>query len=171
MPRRHSGRQALVDTVFRRCMQFDERTLDDIRAAIRQELKDIRLRTGASVFGRPGHPVGDDVIDWQPSDHDLQIMISRNCMGEGEWEFYPAYSTPPRYVSRQRVLQLVQVLEEGHGREQERQALKDMLADLRSGVQHWKAKHARARAKAVELHELEVDVTNRAFAGHVGELL
>lgn len=148
-------RQQLVNGVFARCMAEDVRTLDRIREEVRAKVRREAMATGALVFG-------EDRV-WDPTDHQLQIMISRNAMGEGEWDYFPAYSTPPRYVSRRRVLELAE--RQGRGtldaaalRELERQ-----LEDLCEGLRHWRRKHRRAREKEGELTALVNNVTNRAF--------
>jgi hypothetical protein len=134
--------QELVDSVFRDCMKRDVRDLELLRKAVRAAFAQ---RWGVNTSNvRPG----------MATDHALQIAISRNCMGEGEWEFYPAYSNPPRYVSRARVLELAQ-REVTQGLDVwERQELDAQLADLEQGIAHWKAKHQRARDKVEELDAL-----------------
>lgn len=151
---RHERLQALVDETFAACMERDERTLGEIRAAVRARLAPLGLSPTET-----------------PTDHELQIAISRNATGSGEWEYYPAYSTPPRYVSRRRVMQLVRRAEEWKLTPAEARALQEMLADLESGIRHWRAKHARARAKEDELRHLVTHITNRAFRGFAGVLL
>lgn len=130
-------KQRLVDRVFDRCMALDLRELDAIREMVRRELSML------PAFRR-----------WQPTDHELQIIISRNCTGDGDWDYYPAYSTPPRYVSRRRVLELAR-LETERGLDMwERRELDEQLADLERGVHHWRAKHATARRREAELDAL-----------------
>lgn len=130
--------QELVDAVFADCMRHDRRTLAEIRAFVRAVVRAQKNALGS-----------EDV-----SEHQLQIMISRNCMGEGEWRYHPAYTKPPRYVSRARVLELAK-REITHGLDVwERQELDAQLADLERGIAHWKAKHQRARAKVEELDAL-----------------
>ena len=155
---RANARQALVDMVFRQCMARDERTLGDIRRRVREHARDAR----------------GPLYDWatHATDHELQIMISRNCMGEGEWEYFPAYSSPPRYVSRARVRELCKAAEEGRQLTPHAwREMKEQLDDLRNGVAHWRAKHARARQKEQELGALVEDLATRAFAGHHDVLL
>jgi hypothetical protein len=135
-------------------MAVDERTLAAIRAAVRQQALDT-----------PG------LWGWAPTDHELQIMISRNCMGEGQWDFYPAYSSPPRYVSRARVLELCGLAEQGRLNEAQRRELRAQRDDLIQGVKHWVAKHAAARTKELELDHLVDDIAMRAFAGHYDTLV
>jgi hypothetical protein len=145
--------------VFRQCMARDERTLGDIRRRVRESIS-------SQWHGR------GSLMGWEPTDHQLQIMISRNCMGEGEWELYPAYATPPRYVSRERVRQLCAAAEEGRLRgARDWQEMRVQLEDLKRGIAHWRAKHARARQKEKELGALVEDLSIRAFAGHHDVLL
>jgi hypothetical protein len=147
--------QRIVDQAFVECMQTDRRTLAEIRAEVRRRLL----------------LVSELDVDWGISDHQLQIMISRNAMGEGEWEYYPAYTSPPRYVSRERIQQLVDYAEAGRLTDWEARRLQEMLEDLERGVAHWRAKHARARQKEEELANLARRISNRAFRGHTGLLL
>ena len=86
--------QDLVDEVFRRSLAEDVRTLAALTRRVRERVSDAR--------------------HGGPTDHEIQIALSRNCMGEGEWDYFPAYSAPPRYVSRARVIALAQ-LEVTHG--------------------------------------------------------
>jgi hypothetical protein len=154
--RSRDTRQALVDRVFAQCMARDERTLERIRQQVRiaaYEHRNINLSA------------------WRPTDHELQIMISRNCMGEGEWEYFPAYSNPPRYVSRERVRRLCALAEQGCLTERERAQLREQLEDLNNGIAHWRAKHRRARQKEAELLALVDDISLKAFAGHYSELV
>jgi hypothetical protein len=168
MAGRDSKRQALVDEVFRQCLAKDRRSLDEIRQAIRERLAQVpRVGSTEAAFRNPNYALAT----WQPPDHELQIMISRNCMGDGEWDFHPAYSTPPRYVSKARVEELVGRAEQGSATASEMRALSEMLADVEVGVKHWQAKHARARAKETELTNLARTISNRAFQGHTGALL
>ena len=150
-------RQKLVNKVFASCMALDERALGEIRKRVREEV---------ALLGEH-HPLHR----WAPSDHQLQIMISRNCMGEGEWQYFPAYSNPPRYVSRERVRQLCAIAENRNLLESKRRELKEQLADLDNGIRHWRAKHNRARQKEAELRALVDDISMRAFAGHHTELV
>lgn len=156
--RRNNPRQELVDSVFARCMQRDERTLDQIRQRIREACAE-----------QPSHI--EILRRWYPSDHELQIMISRNAMGEGEWAYLPAYSNPPRYISRARVMELCSMAERGQLTEGLRAELREQLADLRRGIAHWRAKHQRARQKERELTALVDDISMRAFHGHYDNLL
>ena len=149
--RRKIGWQDLVDEVFEACLLHDRRTLAEIRAA---------ARSRGALFGLAS--------GGEPTDHELQIMISRNCMGEGEWQYYPAYSSPPRYVSRRRIAALVAQAEAGQLPEEGRKLLRQMLDDLSAGVAHWKAKHARARQKVEELETLCDHIAIRAFRGSAG---
>jgi hypothetical protein len=148
--------QRIVDQAFAECMQNDRRTLAEIRHEIRRQL--MLQSVDAEQEGRI-------------TDHQLQIMISRNAMGEGEWEYYPAYTSPPRYLSRKRIQQLVDYAEAGRLTQPEAKRLQEMLEDLERGVGHWRAKHARARQKEEELANLARRISNRAFGGHTGVLL
>lgn len=149
--------QEVVNRVFRECMAADQRTLDEIRAAVRAELK--LTDEATTLWG------------WQPSNHELQIMISRNCMGEGEWDYFPAYSNPPRYISKHRLMYLLDRAEKKRLMPSEQQVLRDYQADLSRAKAHWIAKHKQAKAKERELETLIVDVSTRAYAGHYEELL
>ena len=154
--RKSNARQALVDNMFQWCMAHDERTLAEIRERIRREMR---------------HELRHDLHGWEPTSHELQIMISRNAMGEGDWDYYPAYSNPPRYVSRARVRELCALAEQGRLSEVSRKEMREQLEDLNNGVRHWRAKHATARRKEKELLALVDDIAVRAFAGHHAELL
>jgi hypothetical protein len=124
--------QEEVDVTFRLCLQRDLRTLELIQRAVRAHVAAAARLT----------------------DHELQILISRNCTGDGEWDYFPAYTRPPRYVSRARVLELARLEVERGLDVWERAELDAQLGDLERGVAHWRAKHAVARQREAELDAL-----------------
>lgn len=144
--------------VFEICMASDVRELDGIRRVIRKHL--------ASEQAQQDCP--EHMRDWQPSDYDLQIMIGRPASrplrpGTDEWDFYPAYTRPVRFVSRQRVLALAYKIRT----DEETKLLLDMLADLANGVKHFRAAHTTARQREADLTALVEDALNHILPGGV----
>ena len=123
----------VIEKVFRRCMAEDRRTLKEIQQACRWEFS-----TGS---------------DYEyPGDYDVRIQVGRvasRARPDGQWDFYPAYTKPVRFVSRARVLQLGASVRAGDN--SVRELLREMVEDLQRGIKHWEAKHRRAREMSEEI--------------------
>lgn len=142
--------QGFVNQVFAECMERDTRELPNIIAEIRRQL----LTEAAG-----------DLALWWPSDYELQIMVSRNAMGSGDWEYFPAYSRPVRYVSKTRVRQLTKLVKDGRASEAEAAELAEQRADLERGITHFRTAHLAATRRERELAALAEDVDAYALAG------
>ncbi len=144
--------QRIVAEVFARCMANDIRALPEIVQHVDLAL----VRAGVLQL---------------PTPYMLQVMVSRVASrpaegfapGSAAWAYYPAYSHPPRYVSRARVRELAARAEAGTATPTERARLLAMLEDLRRGVRHWVARHEVARRHAQDLQILTDDASLRAF--------
>lgn len=149
----HGGnRQALVDEVFRSCMERDRRFREDMVRDVKEELA--RRNQEAEAAGEPmPFPY------WQPTDYDLRVALSRTASRpdeDGHPRFMPAYEDPRRYVSLERVEHLVEKADAGEITEDETSRLLSMLADLRLAEDHWARKVERAKGRLEVLRHLIV---------------
>lgn len=149
----HGGsRQAFVDQVFQECMGLDQRFRDDIVREIRDALEEER------ELARLHHE--EFLPGWDPTDYDLQVAISRTASRrdeDGARPYYPAYDDPRRYVSVERVRQLVARVDEGTIDAQETTALLSMLGDLRRVEDHWARELSKVRDEWTRVQELVVE--------------
>lgn len=142
--------QGFVNQVFAECMARDTRELPNIIAEIRRQLHS---------------EAAGNLALWWPSDYELQIMVSRNAMGSGDWEYFPAYSRPVRYVSKARVRELNLLVGQGKATDAEKEELAAQRADLERGIMHFRTAHLAATRREKELASLAEDVDTYALAG------
>ena len=156
--KRGGSRQAVVDRVFRSCMAADWRERGMIVQAIRAEIEVLKL----DIDFRD-----ETILNWSPTNYDLQVMISRIASRESpdpregfldRREFYPAYDEPRRFVSVARIEALVARAEKGEIEAEELESLLAMYADLQM-IRDWFDEKAKTVARRqIQVTDLMVSI-------------